>query len=413
MAVAGCASAPPSTSQKEADRWILTGTRIYRAPDLTPMENAWVYVEGGRITAMGAAQAERPAGARVLEECSGGVITAGFQNSHVHFTDASLENAANRSPEELQRALDQMLTRYGFTQVVDTGSDITNTAALSRRIVNGDLRGPRILTAGLPLYPLNGIPVYLKDLPPQILQMLPQPADAAEATKVVRENFTRGARGTKLFVATPQADRTIKRMDPEIARAAVAETHARGGLVMAHPTDPQGVADAVKFGVDILVHTTIDSATTIWPDALVQEIVAARTSVIPTLKLWRFELARAGVPIDRQELVLGDARTQLSAFARAGGTVLFGTDVGYMTDMDPTEEYVQMARAGLTPMQILASLTTAPAARWNEGQLRGRVQAGQMADLVVLNGDPAEDVKHFADVKCTIRSGKPIFTRQD
>jgi imidazolonepropionase-like amidohydrolase len=72
-----------------------------------------------------------------------------------------------------------------------------------------------------------------------------------------------------------------------------------------------------------------------------------------------------------------------------------------------------MARAGLTPMQILASLTTAPAARWNEGQLRGRVQAGQMADLVVLNGDPAEDVKHFADVKCTIRSGKPIFTRQD
>jgi hypothetical protein len=44
--------------------------------------------------------------------------------------------------------------------------------------------------------------------------------------------------------------------------------------------------------------------------------------------------------------------------------VLFGTDAGYMTVLDPTEEYVRLAEAGLTPMQILAALTTAPAARW-------------------------------------------------
>ena len=67
----------------------------------------------------------------------------------------------------------------------------------------------------------------------------------------------------------------------------------------------------------------------------------------------------------------------MRAYAQAGGQILFGTDVGYMTDYDPAEEYRLMARA-LTPMQILASLTTAPAARWKEEARRGRVAGGSM-----------------------------------
>ena len=69
-----------------------------------------------------------------------------------------------------------------------------------------------------------------------------------------------------------------------------------------------------------------------------------------------------------------------------------------------------LSRAGLTPMQILASLTTAPAARWRQENRRGRVSPGFDADLVVLNADPATDVSHFANVKCTFRRGREIFT---
>jgi imidazolonepropionase-like amidohydrolase len=82
-----------------------------------------------------------------------------------------------------------------------------------------------------------------------------------------------------------------------------------------------------------------------------------------------------------------------------------------MTDYDPTDEYVLMARAGLTSTQILAALTTAPAARWKAESRRGRVKAGLAADLVVLNGDPLADVKNFANVKCTFRGGREIFSR--
>jgi len=76
---------------------------------------------------------------------------------------------------------------------------------------------------------------------------------------------------------------------------------------------------------------------------------------------------------------------------------------------DPADEYASMAQAGLTHLQILASLTTAPAARWKEESQRGRVAPGFQADLVVLEADPADDVRNFAKVRCAFRGGRQIY----
>ncbi|WP_158617080.1 amidohydrolase family protein [Corallococcus exercitus] len=408
LTTAGCAS---SQRPAAADRWLLTGTRLYVAPDAPPLDDAWVLVSGGKIEAVGSASDAPPAGVRREDACGGGVITAGFQNSHVHFTDPAFAGAADRPRDELQQPLSQLTTRFGFTTVVDTGSDPANTGALRQRIERGELQGPAILTVGSPLYPENGIPFYLRDLPPEVLRQLPQPASAEEARAIVRTSFETGAQGTKLFVATPQGHGEIRRMAADVARAAADETHRRGGLVMVHPTDPDGVSDAVQAGADVIVHTTIDSPKREWSAELVGQMVARHVSVVPTLQLWGYELAKADVPTDVRERLVTGAERQLMAFSSAGGQVLFGTDAGYMTDLDPTQEYVLMAQAGLTPTQILASLTTAPAARWSASERRGRVQPGFDADLVVLGGDPATDVRRFTDVKCTIRAGKTLFVR--
>jgi imidazolonepropionase-like amidohydrolase len=395
-----------------SDEWLISGTKIYVAPDVKPIENGWVLIKDGKILAVGDASVAKPANIQTHQECSGGIITAGFQNSHVHFTDTAFSDAAQRPAAELERSLIRMLTRFGYTAVVDTGSDIFNTAALRQRIENGDVKGPAIRTAGIPLYPADGLPFYLRDLPPDVLKLLPQPTTPEEALSHVRSNFERGADALKLFVATPQGGNVTKRMSDEIARAAALEAHKQGRLVLAHPTDPEGAEHAVTAGVDILVHTSIDSPTLQWKDQLIGEMIARRVSLVPTLKLWEFELDRADVPKEVREKLVAGASRQLKQFSGAGGQVLFGTDVGYMTDFDPSDEYFLMAQAGLTPMQILASLTTAPATRWNVSARHGRVQAGFEADLVALDGDPATDVRNFASVKCTIRSGREIFSRE-
>ena len=81
-----------------------------------------------------------------------------------------------------------------------------------------------------------------------------------------------------------------------------------------------------------------------------------------------------------------------------------------MHDYDPTDEYVLMAKAGMTPAQILESLTTAPAARWQQKD-HGKIEKGFAADLVMLAADPLEDVRNFANVRCVLRAGTPIYAK--
>lgn len=391
------------------DTWLLDATKLYIAPDVPAISNAIVLVRDGKIVAAGTRKTvQLPPVTRVFE-CAPGVVTAGFQNSHVHFMEPVWNNAARRPAPELQSALEAMLTRYGVTTAFDTASDQLDTVALRTRIEKGEVRGPRILTVGSPLYPPDGIPFYLKDVPPDDLGKMHQPRNADEARAAVRENLANGADGTKLFLHTSPDRKSPRFMTLEVARAAAEETHRQGKLVFAHPTSLDGVHAAVAAGVDVLVHTTLGEEAS-WDAPTLQKMVAAHMSVIPTFKLWKYELAtKDQVPMPIIEKLIGKTQQELRDFKIAGGQVLFGTDVGYMRDYDPTDEYDYMSQAGMSPMEILASLTTAPAARLKESARRGRVAQDMDADLVVLSADPADDVKNFAQVRCVIRGGRQIY----
>lgn len=390
---------------------VLAAKRLYIAPDRPPVDDAAILIVGGKIEAAGPADRIATRGALRLPACDGGTVTAGFQNSHVHFTEAKFADAPGKTAAELTAAMTEMLNRYGFTTVVDTASNLANTVVLRERIAKGEVTGPRILTAGFALYPKDGIPIYLRDMPPEQLAMLSQPGTVEEALEEVQANLDGGADATKLFLMTPQGAGRYAFMQPDIARAASDETHRRDKLVLAHPTDIEGIKLAIEADVDVLVHTTIGDGKTVWDDALIEQMLAANMSVVPTLKLFPYELKRMKLPERVVEGATGDAVGQLRAYSKAGGQILFGTDVGYMTDYDPTEEYRLMARA-LSPMQILASLTVAPAVRWRESARRGQVVEGQDADLVVLEADPADDAANFAKVRCTLRAGRLTYSLQ-
>jgi imidazolonepropionase-like amidohydrolase len=389
---------------------ILKAARLYVAPDQPPVDDAAILIVGGKIEAAGPAGRIPERGAKRLAGCDGGTVTAGFQNSHVHFTEAKFADAAAKPAAELTAAMNDMVNRFGFTTVVDTASNLPNTVSLRERIGKGEVAGPRILTAGFALYPQDGIPIYLRDLPPDQLAMLSQPGSVEEALEKVRANLDGGADATKLFLMTPQGGGRYAFMQPDIAVAAADETHRRDKLVFAHPTGIEGIKLAIEAGVDVLAHTTIGEGRTVWDAALIEQMLAGGMSVVPTLQLWGYELKRAGLGPRVVSLATDDAVEQVRAYSRAGGQILFGTDAGYMADYDPTQEYRLMARA-LTPMQILASLTTAPAARWKEGERRGTVVKGKDADLAVLEADPAADPANFSKLRCTIRAGQVTWLK--
>lgn len=386
--------------------WTLDGTTVYPGPGEPALRNARIVISNGLIQSVSKQPGKSSAQA---SECNGGIVLAGFQNSHVHFTGDQFDHA--KPAQELNSALADMLTRYGYTTVVDIASDRDNTLALRARIDKGELRGPRILTAGLPIFPHEGLPIYISHLPKPLLDKLPQPSSVEETLKTLRENFAAGVDATKLFVATPQGKGDIKRMTPEIAQAAAKETHQRGELVFAHPTDFAGVQAAIDAKVDILAHPPL-GAPAPWPEQLLKQAKDAGMSMVPTLKLLQYELKKDRVPADVADKIVAESVKEFGKFAAIGGQVLFGTDVGYMTDFDPTLEYELMATAGMTPMQILASLTTTPALLWQEQARRGRLATGMQADIVVLNSDPMKAAKSFSDIRCVIRGGEVIYSEK-
>lgn len=401
LALGACAApasntaAPPAAAPSARAQLAFVGGTVVTAPGAEPIRDAVVLVDGRRVVAVGPrASTPVPPGAEVVA-CEGKLVLAGFWNAHVHLMEPAFEKAASAPAAQLEAALDEMLTRWGFVHVVDTGSFLENTVALRRRVEAGEIRGPSILTAGGTFIPVGGQPVYIP-FP------LPELADPVQARHAVRAVLDGGADGIKLMTAPVVAHPPPPVMPLEVVRAVTAEAHARGAFVVAHPTNADGVRVAVEGGVDMLAHTAPEAGP--WSPEELARMRAAGIALTPTLKLWRYDVKKADIA-ERFEVT---AMAQARAFAAAGGPILFGTDVGYMRDHDPGDEYALLAKAGFGFPQVLAMLTTTPAARFGKGAVHGRIAVGDDADLVVLDGDPARDAKAWTRVRYAVRAGRLV-----
>ena len=289
----------------------------------------------------------------------------------------------------------EMLTHSGFTTVVDVASDPSNTTALRRRIQSGDVAGPNIYTSGFGLYPPHGIPFYLDDLPEKVRAQLPQPESPVAAVQAVGANQEHGSDVVKLFTGSYLTPDNITHMPLEIARAAVQAGHDHQQLIFAHPSDLQGVQVAIESGVDVLAHApdTIAGVDT----NLIKKMVSRKMAMTPTLKLFS-----GSSHIDR-------IRDMVAQFHHAGGRLLFGTDTGFLTDYDVSEEYHQLELAGLTFRDVLSMLTLNPAAEFHLESHAGRLRVGYDGDLTVLSEDPHGNLRKLTHTLYTIRAGRVVF----
>jgi len=389
---------PPSSP---IDYTALVGATIYVSPTETPIRDAVVLIQGERIVSVGSrAQMQFPETAHVLD-CFGLTITAGLWNSHVHFFERKWADVATIPAPELGRQLQDMLTRYGFTSVFDTGSVWENTRRLRDRIDSGEVPGPTIRTTGEGLVPPGALPSD------QVLGMMgvmklpaPEIADAAQAAAAAKKLLDAGVDGIKIFASAPRG----APLPESMFQAAANEAHRAGKPAFVHPNNATDVLSAVRGGVDIVAHTTPHSGP--WDETLLAAMKEHRVALTPTLTLWKYYARHDR--LSAQEKVTDTEIGQLRAWLAAEGTVLFGSDLGAV-EYDPTEEYALMSEAGMTFPQILASLTTNPAERFGDANKRGRIAAGLQADLAVFHQDPAVNLRALAHAKYTLRAGKIIY----
>jgi imidazolonepropionase-like amidohydrolase len=372
----------------------ITGAVAYPSGSAAPIHRATVLTKDGRIVAAGS-QVQIPPGYEVIR-CEGCAIVAGFWNSHVHFTEPKWDAADKQPAQKLSDQLQSMLTRSGFATVVDTGSLLANTLALRRRIDSDNVLGPRILTAGVPIYPPDGIPYYLKDsVPPELLRELTPPKDAREAVAAVESNLRQGADVIKLFTGSWISREKVLPMPEPIATAAVKAAHRSGRLVFSHFSNLAGTQVAIVSHVDVLAHAPEDTRGI--DDILLKRAVAQGMTMIPTLKLFSGD--------DN----IAEIRRVVRRFHELEGRLVFGTDAGYLTDYDVAEEFGQLTKAGFTWADILRMLTENPARLFKEQNSRGRIVPGMIADLTLLEADPVRDSSAFSRVRYTIRNGRVVY----
>jgi imidazolonepropionase-like amidohydrolase len=343
-----------------------------------PLPDAALLIQQGLILAVGPrAEVEVPVDARIID-LQGATILPGFINAHVHL---------GYSEHNLQA-----WAEAGVTTVRDLGTAPASDLFSRRDELLKDNRNARLVAAGPLVTVPDGYPMV-----PWGLQGLAV-TSAQDAALKVNQLLDDGADVIKIALESGYLFETnIPVLSAQEAATVVKVAHERGTMVSAHVTAAQDLGLALDAGVDDIAHMITNNLS----PQLVEGMLENDVYWVPTLELWK------GVGgFDRQ------AVANLRKFVEAGGKVALGTDyAGYSSEFDlgmPITEMELMGEAGMTPMQIILAGTQNAAHVCNLDRELGTLETGKIADVLVVDGNPLEDIHALTDARIVIHNGVVI-----
>ncbi len=298
---------------------------------------------------------------------------------------------------------------YGFTTIRDLETEGAGYADVDLRnaINQGIIPGPRMQVATRALdvtgaYPLQGYSWEIQV--PHGVQLVDGPD---ELRKAVREQISYGADWIKLYVDRSYFLRPDGVLDDiptftlDELRAAVDEAHRERHKVAAHAMALQGVHNAVTAGVDSIEHGNYIS------DDDLKTMAAKGIYYVPTIYVG--EYVAKGRAAEGRGVWLDMVRIHEQTFRRAlkaGVKIAFGTDVGgFDWKIDPAVEFPFMVKYGMTPVQAIRAATVNAADLLGMQDRIGSIEAGKLADIVAVSGNPLEDVGALQKVVFVMKGG--------
>lgn len=377
-----------------------------------------VVVDGDRIVAVGS-QSAIPVGAKVIE-LPGRTLMPGFINCHEHplmygddYQNAHLQaSSAYKALMGLAALQRQLLAGWTTVRVMGDADVHYANQDIRKTVDSGVFIAPRLTGAGHYISITGGGGDVNYFSPEQNVIADGLVADGPEEIrKAIREEIKYGSDWIKLLVTGAYQsvgdDPRNVAFSPEELEAAVSEADRHNVPVAAHAHAADGIRQAVAVGVRSIEHGTFID------DEGIQMMAAKETFLVPTLYVGDYytegDKLRAQ---DKQDDYATHQRGKfLAAVGRAhkqGVKIAVGVDLGgYMTDpVVFVREMAVLVEAGLTPMQAIQAGTRVGAEllRWDDRL--GTVEAGKLADLVAVAGNPLDDMKALERVEFVMIGGR-------
>ncbi len=377
----------------------------------------WVVLEGPRIRFVGPANRLGTSKKDQVIDLSGKTILPGLIDCHVHLCmDASPDSMVSFTKEPialhvLKTARHARLTlEAGVTTIRDMGGRDYVDVAVRDGIRAGLLQGPRMLCSGKMICMTGGYGWQFS-----------READGPEdLRKAVREQIKAGADVIKMMatggILTKGVDPGAAQLNAEELTAGVEEARKAGRRTATHAQGKEGILNSLRAGVDSIEHGIF------LDDEAIALMVKSKSCLVPTLSPPDRILkggVKAGIPssvVDRARTALKNHLDSIVKAYRMKVPIAMGTDAGTPLNHhgENLRELALLLKIGMSPMEAILSATKTAAEVLGLHDQIGTLERGKLADLVVVDGDPLEDItllQKKEKIRAVMKEGQ--FYRKD
>ncbi len=419
--------APGSATQSAAppapERTVIHAGTLLDRPGRAPRRNVSVVVEDGRIASVEDGFVPAGEGARLID-LSDSFVLPGLIDSHVHLDSdragvegqlaAVTDNVALGAHEAAWNA--RKTLDAGFTTVRNLGSSDGITLGLRDAIARGWAIGPRIVDAGTSLSATTGHMDPTLGVREEFHEVLRQSGSTCDGPddcrRAVRRQVARGVDLIKIATTGGVNSRIGlglgAQMFEDEVRAIVETARLYGKRVAVHAHGADGIALALRAGVDSIEHGTLidDDILRLWR--------GSRTYYVPTLSTVNGYLERlranpdayVGEVREKIEWRIGITGQSLRRAVPAGVRIAFGTDAGVSMHGRNADEFLLMVQHGMTPMSAIEAATVNAADLLGLSEEIGTIEPGKVADIVAVRGDPLNDVGVLRQMRFVMARGR-------
>ncbi|MHA2394394.1 MAG: amidohydrolase family protein [Promethearchaeota archaeon] len=369
-------------------------------------ENPTILVKDGIIEEISSEKESNLSKKEYEVVASGKTIMPGLIDAHVHLAFGKPDEPCWNMVKDNRELLTLLAARNaqkgllkGITTIGDCGGVRKVTLNLKRAIDTGILTGPRLIVSGTPITTSAGH-----------LHNIGIKADnKTELRKAIRTLVEDGVNFIKIMATggymTPISNRRRAQYSEDELREAVKDAHRLKKRVVVHVNGSEGIINSVNAGVDVLVHCNWlgEEEETIEFDESIAKIAVKKGIYVDIGPIEGF-----GIPgsIDQ------NSRWEIGCkMKELGSKVYLSSDgIGVEADKFPSDLIKLVRNTNLTPLEAITMATKIPAEALGINKYVGTLEPGKKADIIIIDGNPAENIDQLKKVDTVLKNGKIVVS---